>query len=637
MTATVAAVALLWGATAGMAIMILAGVVGAFVALPAGAARYVTPGAVVVGLAVALYILWYARAAWSLERVALWIEERAPELRYALVTAIDPRYSATVGAERGPLLDAISDVRFEPLVGHAVRRTFAWALGACALAVAVLGILRPELSGRVRGVIPGAHGAGAPAPIPNRLVPLRAVLQPPAYTQLRSTTLEEPTNVEALIGSRITFRGNGTPDGVTGVHGKDTLAASADGKGWALSLTMPADPASLHFHDRSYSRIVVLAPVTDSAPKVRLILPANDTTYRHPPRGRLSIEARATDDYGLDHGYFDFMISEGSEESFDTRQVIGARINFGNALNGTMRTVIDFDTLKLGPGHVVHIRAVAFDRNNVTGPGRGVSETRTLRVASTQEYDSVSITPAKPLPIDTMYMHQRVLNMRTDTLIRRKARLDRKEYVNTSTRYSAIQETIRQRVERVIAILEDDGVGGRFETHASKLLRQAADQMWEARALLGVGEPENAYPYMKRALQLLDEARKAQRYYLRGLLPPNVVNIERVRMQGEDTAAAIARKGRDRIPDPRAALRERVVRAASVYAQDASAGLDSLLMIRVSALRAAPPVAAALQEAIDALQGGAQLDVALNRARRLLEPPTHRMTSPAAWAGGGVP
>ena len=130
-------------------------------------------------------------------------------------------------------------------------------------------------------------------------------------------------------------------------------------------------------------------------------------------------------------------------------------------------------------------------------------------------------------------MSQRRLNMKTDTLIRDKPGLDMKTFVHTSSAYGNAQEEIRQRAIAVIGLLEDDGVGGGFETQVSRLLREAVDLMYEARVLLGIAKPDSAMPYMVRVLEILDEIRLANRYYLRGVVRPEAVNVERVRLTGE--------------------------------------------------------------------------------------------------------
>jgi hypothetical protein len=443
--------------------------------------------------------------------------------------------------------------------------------------------------------------------------------------------LAEPANVGALIGSRITLQGNGAPDGVDGVLGATRVAATKAGDGWAITATMPKEPAVLTLRDRGYKRLLALEPQTDSAPAVRLRLPAHDTTYQTVPRGKLRIDATLSDDIGLDYGYVEYMLSSGSEESFDTKVIAGARASFANARTAQLEPTLDFDTLKLSPGSVLHIRVIAYDYNDVTGPGKGVSETRTLKIA--EPVDSTSINAAPPLPIDSMWISQRLLNMRTDTLLRTRRAMSREDFVHRSSGYSNGQEDIRKRALAVISLLEDNGVGDAFETQASKMLRQAADLMWTAREDLGVAQPESALPIMKKILKILDDLRLANRYYLRGILKPVAVNIERTRLTGKDSANAQARTPRTELDDPQRALATRIDAAVALARSSPGAAADSLVYIRVSALTNAPMLAGTLQQAIDLLRRGAPADSALARTRRALEPSPRMLTGAGDWEG----
>jgi len=179
-------------------------------------------------------------------------------------------------------------------------------------------------------------------------------------------------------------------------------------------------------------------------------------------------------------------------------------------------------------------------------------------------------------------------------------------------------------------------VGDSFETEASKMLRQAVDLMWTAREDLGVAQPEQAMPLMKKILKILDDLRLANRYYLRGVLKPVAVNIERTRLTGKDSANAGARQPRTELDDPHLQLAGRIDAAAALARSAPAAAADSLVYIRVSALSSAPAVAGALQRAIDLLRRGAPADSALASTRRALEPPPRLLTGPAEW-GGVVP
>jgi hypothetical protein len=88
------------------------------------------------------------------------------------------------------------------------------------------------------------------------------------------------------------------------------------------------------------------------------------------PKGKLEIDAALTDDIGLDYGYVEYLLSSGSEESFETKLVTGEHQPFANARTGRLHATLDLDTLKLSPGSVIHIRVVAYDYNDVTGRER---------------------------------------------------------------------------------------------------------------------------------------------------------------------------------------------------------------------------------------------------------------------------
>ena len=628
---TVAAVALLWAATVGLAVLALGALAARVAPLPFVARVALLPLAVVAALAGAAVVLWRGRAVRSVGRVALWVEERDPSLRYALVTAIEP---AVLPMDRyAELHAAAAAAQIETMVRGTVVRAVGVALLAAALTGAVVAGVHPGtlLRGAGEDLLRGTGLLAARAPLGNRLATLTARVEPPAYARMAASTIDEPSNVAALVGSRVTIGGRGPASGVTSLAGTDTLAARDDDGGWSIATRMPTEPVVMTLRDRGYRRLVTLEPRPDSAPTVKLQLPASDTTYQTVPRGTLVIDARATDDVGLAFGYVEYLLSTGSEESFDTKLVTSRRIAFANSRAAALHEVVRFDTLKLTPGSVLHIRAVAYDYNDVTGPGKGVSETRTLRVA--EPLDSTSINAAPPLPIDTLWVSQRLLNMRTDTLIRDRRRLQRAEFVGRSSGYSNTQEGIRRRVLNVIGLLEADGVGGAFETETSTKLREVADLMLTARTDLGIALPDTAMPYMKRILKILDEIRLANRYYIRGLVKPVAVNVERVRATGKDPAHPTTRTPRAVLADPTAALVARIDAAVAVGAVSPAAAAESVTFIRAKALTDAPSAAPALQSAIAAIQRGVPVSEAVAPARRALRQRAHVVSGAPEWGG----
>lgn len=622
--------ALLWAGSVAMSVVIVAAAADLLTPLPSVARGAIIPAALLGGLIAAGAVLWRGRAAQSATRVALWLEEREPRLQFALVTAIDPRVASA--AEHAELHAAAGSYDLEALVRRGWTGAVARAVAVVALTAAALALLQPQQLLRAAGSELSRRIASGPLPMPNRLSPLEAEVTPPSYARLPSETLRDPGAVAALVGSRIVFTGRGEAVGITAELPHDTVDAAPGGRNWSVGVIMPIEPTVVTLRDRGYRHLVLLEPLPDSAPTVRLRIPATDTTYQHVPRGPLEILATLADDVGLDSGHVEYMLSAGSGENFDVKRIRGSRSRFGNAREATVRAVIRLDTLSLVPGSVVHIRVVAWDANDVAAkPGMGASETRTLRIA--EKLDSTSINPVPPLPIDSMWISQRLLNMHTDSLIRARPGMDPKTFAQQSSAASNTQEDIRQRALAVIGILEEDGVGGTFASETSAKLREAVALMWTARMFLGVAEPETAMPEMVKILAILDEIRLAHRYYLRGLLAPLAVDVERVRLTGTDSADAARRAPRQDLPDARRELAARIDRAITLLPRARQAGIDSLTYVRVRALSVAPGVAEALRQAVDALRRGQPADQALARVRRALEPPARITSGPVTWGG----
>ncbi len=632
-----------WSLAAGLIVLVGARSLAALGGQP-GLAGIAWLACIVAALGTAAVLLWKGHGVWSLERVALWIEERAPDLKYALVTLVDERYADTgAGIDVKALDTAARRADVDGMVWGAARRTLVRVGAATLLAGSALWLNRafPEL----HSWAPSADGPPVRV-LPNRLAGLRAEVIFPAYTGLPSQLVSNPTSVVGLEGSKVRFFGEGPAHGITvevpkDTAAKDTLAAEVHERGWAIPMTMPNEPGIARFHDRHYTASVMLEPQVDSVPRLFLRRPAKDTTYHpsHPPRGSLVLEADIEDDFGIGSAFFEVLVSTGGAESFETKDYSTSKIAFQGQRRGTLSATLNYAALGVGPGTVLHIRAVAFDLNNLSRESRkGVSETRTIRIATKQEYDTSSVTPAPPLPIDTLYVSQRLLNARTDTLIRiRKRVLPESLIVDTSIVYGNVQTDIRQRVENVIQIAEDDGVGGRVRTPISRLLRAASEQMYLAFTLLAIGEPDEAYAPrespMKEALRLLEEAKKAQKYYVRGVLAARPVDVAKSRLQGKDTASAADRHARVVPEDLRRGLQARLASIVPLAMQSPAESVDSLLAVWVAAARAAPAVGAAIKEAIALARESKDISLPLARARRLLDAPSKVAVGPYEWGG----
>ena len=517
------------------------------------------------------------------DEIALWFEGRIPSLEYALVTRTELGDTATPALERA--------IASAPLEAESTRGARA-ALARPALAAGVLGVLLlvmpPGAVGRVLAPAagdalsrPGAAARAARDPLATIVVRVT----PPAYSGLRATAQDNPATVAALAGSRIQVEGLGR--GVRAISATDTLRAVAHGPdGWGIALTVPSSSVALRLLSASGERVLLLDPIADSLPSVRLVAPTRDTVLRT-PQGRVRLEALLEDDLGLARAHFEFIISAGSGEAYTFRTgAINAQRFAAGVRRTEIRAELTLDTLRLAPGDLVHLRAVAEDRNDVSGPGRGVSETRTIRVARADEYDSVSVEPAPPPALDTAALSQRMILMLTEELHARAPRLDRAVLARESRRIAVDQTKLRKRVgEAVFQRLGEDNAGehshfaGDGHAHGeegpldaaailaaaeraanvdpsrnldhdgdetpvvaiNRPLLEAYNHMWRASTELETANPGAAIPWMKRAIEALQRARAAERIYLRGRPPRVVIDLARVRGTGKDEGAPASR------------------------------------------------------------------------------------------------
>ena len=640
-----------WGITTALAI--LAGLSFATLANPGLAtdADWQIWAALPPALLVSAFVLWRSRYVGSVGRVALWIEERVPALHYSLVTAIEQH-----GGSHGKGIEAaVAKQDLSGVTRRALARSI-WPALAGAFLAAVLLYVSPSPAFGGGGMFSRVSGAlgGPTVPAGNRLEDLKVVVVPPAYSGERSTTLDDPASIAALIGSRITVRGEGDAAGVTALAGQSPVTVTDGRGGWSTTLTMPAKPAALTFRDRQYERIIVLEPRTDNPPRVVLTTPERDSTLRV-PQLVLRMNATATDDIGLGAGYFEYLISTGSGEIFSARTVTTPGVQFGGSKRGSLSATLDLSTLKLNQGDVVSIRAIVQDVNTLSGPGLATSDTRTYRIARADEYDSVSVDPAGPLPIDSSAMSQRMLILMTEKLVREQKKLTHKELVKQSTTIGDLEDRIRKRVHEILFEQEggeegEEGGGGAPaapeqapEEHAhsdeaipirNADLLEAYNALWEAVRSLQIAEPEPALPPMRVALKALDRARLANRLYLRGLPPKVIVDLARVRMTGKEKGVSNTRTPLSAADSVTVRLESRFNDAIDRIGSKPEDAIRAFTLLQVEALSSSPSFASAVGEAIEAFRKGRDATIPLLRARRaLLGNPASTPGLPA-WSGG---
>jgi hypothetical protein len=640
----------------------------AWIGLPNAVAAVSLPLSIALGTALWGRALWRGRRVRSRFGVALWLEERVPSLRYALVTLADPYCSDSSAALRlegavrltswtGPMARALVSGLLVPAAALALALTGLGLLPAGAVAV----ISRPSLARDG----PGPEAAAGPGAL-GRVV---ARVRPPAYTRLPAFTLDEPASVAALAGSEVVFDGSASAAGVSAWLAGSALTVADLSHGWRVQLAMPREPAALVLSGGGEERVVVLEARPDSIPVVTLRSPPRDSVLRE-VGGPLEVAVDVADDFGLAASWLELIVSSGERERYTFRTAVVGRAPHAGLRRAERRVRLPLDSLRLLPGDVLHLRAVATDLNAMTGPGAGVSETRTFRVARPGEYDSVSVEGLPALPEDTSALSQRMLIMLAEALQRRRPRLTRERVWRESRDIGADQARLRRRVADVIftrlsgeasaeetegevdrAARTPEEVMAAAESAASRQadapldfaedespvvavnrpLLEAYNAMWEAGRQLELGEPDDALPHMRAALAAIQRARRAERLYLRGRPPSLVVDLARVRLAGDRSGVrAGARSPGPAAPGSKGRLRRRLESALAALPRPEA--LDSLLLLRVEALGSEPSLAAALGEAALALRAGRDATVPLLRAREALA--ARRRTGPlSAWEG----
>jgi hypothetical protein len=504
-------------------------------------------------------------------------------------------------------------------------------------------------------------------------------VSPPAYAGLRAESFDNPASVRALAGSAISVEGVAGDGEVVAALGPSTAAAGdahvsavPSGDRWSLALVMPATPTAVRLRAAAHERLLLLEPAPDSAPVVLLTLPGRDSILRK-PTGQIRLAASATDDYGLASGDFELIVSSGSGENFTFKsRTIGAATF--TSRSGELAATLSLDSIGLQPGDMLHLRAVVRDRNTVSGPGVGTSDTRTLRIARSDEYDSVAVDPAPPPEAEKNALSQRMLLMMAQALDKKRPTISRAQLVSESRAIAVDQTRLRKRVGEIVftRLGEDTGeegdavdkrlnqpvnpdsvlaaadrvasapVGTALEGNddetplvaTNRPLLEAYNAMWSASSELEVGDPGKAIPFMKKALDALQAARSAERIYLRGKTRAVVVDIDRVRLQGKDKGSTSVRTPHQPADPARDRRVARFDEALLLVRTAPSAAVDSLLLLRLDLLDRDAGAALAIETAANDLRGGRDATNALIRARRALAAVP---SAPAALTAWGSP
>ena len=559
----------------------------------------------------------------SPRRLALLAEERIPALENRLLTAIDLPATARDGVVgRAFVADAerrLAGAGARGVAPARVRRPAA-VLAVSLTAGALFALAFPAAAAEawtrwmhpadayatkweeVRAeTLPGRP----PAPVPP-FDELRWTVTPPAYTGLAAREGRGDDPVSALPGSRVRIRSRFSPRW-SGVHaeaiGGAPLAVARRGDEWVVELVLPADARGVTLEARAEGevvdrRVVPLVPLADQPPDVQLLAPEEDLVLAA-GAGRVVFRAIATDDYGLGAFRLHWTHSRGSGESYEFVEgnwEFGRVERSGREARGEL--AVDLAALRLEPGDIMHVRAVARDRNDVTGPGESVSRTRIVRVARPEELDKVNTDIGAPpeLPEDPV-LSQRMVILMTERLQRERPRLRPDALAHRAAEIARHQARLRDVVGEQIYVrqtealqaeglefgyVEQVGTGGGHD-HAGEagdehghdapspeeVLERASEAtggggmeefehrhdeapilavnrdlmrlhnlMWASEQELGLSKPDSALPHQYEALRMIQAMNQAERVYPRGNVRVDPIDPAAARGEGKLDEAA---------------------------------------------------------------------------------------------------
>jgi hypothetical protein len=397
----------------------------------------------------------------------------------------------------------------------------------------------------------------------------------------------------------------------------------------------------LQLTDRKYKAQVVIAPQPDEPPTARLLSPERDTTYRD-IKGNLVLNVSLADAVGLSRTYYEVIVSNlggGGGDAAESRQChIGEKQLGGttgsNALTLPFTGYFCADStgkpLKLKEGDQISVRAVVYDNNTFNGPGIGYSEARTIRFALKSEYDSLSINAAPP-SADTALLSLRMLIGKTDTLYNIvRGTVERKIYEDSSQTLGGVANMIKGKIQRII----DEQSGG-GEVNVNPLLDTAVNNMTEAETDFLIAEPGQALPLLKNAWRLLKQYQElAKKHIPRGKLKVDLVNIDRVRMSGEDTSwHPLPRNANPRQYSLRDRLRFQYTSALDQLRTDPASAIPSFELMSAQVLRSDPVLAKSLGEVVEAINNKKDVSLPLERVRRQLEGAVTVIDTLPRWSG----
>jgi hypothetical protein len=472
--------------------------------------------AAAAGAATAALVFSRASGRRTSRAAAAAIEEAHPECRNVVVTAeelsrtpdgVEPFVRTRV---RAAAARALNDIRPGSVVPRS--RFAAPIAGAMAAAAAVLLLAATPASVRetyeqIASALADRTAAGG--------TDVTVTVTPPEYTGGRPEDLHNPERLEALVGSRLAFRG-ASPD--LRVRFGDGSAAG-DGSEHTVQ-------SSGYFvvEDGEQRRLIPLTAMPDNRPTVRIENPGKDLFMAAGDR-TIRITAIASDDHALRSLELRFTRVTGSGEQFEFQEgSLPARIERHSEREWRASGSLSLSSLKLAPGDSLVYRAVSRDQR----PGdAGLASSDTYVVEILGPGEAALEGVEMPPELERYGMSQQMIVLKLERLRAEESRLARQVLIEQLASLAAEQRTVRANFIFLLGGHVEDEFEeaehsheiqeGRLENTARRDINIATAHMTRAEQGMTAVNTGVALTSAREAVTALQRAFGRNRYLLRSL------------------------------------------------------------------------------------------------------------------------
>ena len=457
----------------------------------------------------------------TLRDAALSVERAAPSCRNVVITAVEllnhPERAVDwvrgrVFADAARQLAAIRTNSVVPLARPLAGGVASVAAAALLIAIQSTGVASV-----------GVHGSSARPPPAGAGLTMRVHLQPPSYTGLSATTVNDPQRLDVLEGTRARFTFDGSITGL-GVRFGDRAIESREEQGRRTADVLLVESGYVAVDGGGRTTLIPVTVTADRTPEIRIDRPGRDLIL---PASTAAIDvvASASDDLALESMSLHYTKISGSGEQFEfVEGELPIEISRKTSQAWYARGRISLRALNLEPGHSIVYRVTARDRRP-GGAGTGSSETFFIEVAGPGQ---VAIEGLEMPPEQDRYaLSQQMIVLRIQRLRGGEARLTHQALLDEAGAIAAEQRAVRANFvflmgghvedEEEEAEQEHEIQEGRLQNTARQEISRAVRHMSATEEGLVAANTTVSLAQARLAVEALQRALGRNRYILRTL------------------------------------------------------------------------------------------------------------------------